>query len=310
MRKLRVCAKLCLYRFDVVILSAVIILQEGYKMSHLRSKRQAFTLIELLVVIAIIAILAAILFPVFAQAREKARSASCMSNFKQGALAINMYVQDYDETLVPMQYGCCGYDPMKEVSWMENVQPYIKNWQVRRCPSDGFNTDLSALQQWGLNAGSPAKAKNYAYGTLTDMGYNYLYLSPFGAAHANDAQGNFVDFLGSSLASCAHPASTLMLADSVWNYGGCDSPNGGGNWFVEPPSWWYSNSNYWFGGWSIDDCTNWLKYGGTFPRHSAQENIAFVDGHVKANRIGQLLAGVNPRTHVVSDRDAYIWGRD
>src|SRR5512138_2978895 len=103
--------------------------------SGMSIRRRGFTLIELLVVIAIIAILAAILFPVFAQAREKARATSCLSNFKQASLSINMYVQDYDETMVPMQYGCCGYNPNLERGWMNLTQPYIKNWQIRLCPS-------------------------------------------------------------------------------------------------------------------------------------------------------------------------------
>src|SRR5438552_8343561 len=92
---------------------------------------QGFTLIELLVVIAIIAILAAILFPVFAQAREKARAVSCLSNIKQLGLAVNMYVQDYDETY-PI---ACPNDWWYYI-WGVNVQPYIKNVQVFKCPSD------------------------------------------------------------------------------------------------------------------------------------------------------------------------------
>src|SRR5438128_288807 len=95
-------------------------------------RRHAFTLIELLVVIAIIAILAAILFPVFSQAREKARSTTCQSNLKQLGLAVKMYLQDYDETyppgLVPFGKGI--------VSALTLLQPYMKNTGIARCPSD------------------------------------------------------------------------------------------------------------------------------------------------------------------------------
>jgi prepilin-type N-terminal cleavage/methylation domain-containing protein/prepilin-type processing-associated H-X9-DG protein len=108
---------------------------------------RAFTLIELLVVIAIIAILAAILFPVFAQARGKARQASCLSNQKQIGNALMMYTQDYDEIL-PIQftvkngtYTVNDYaNPAAPYNWMALIQPYLKNLQVYRCPQAYRNT--------------------------------------------------------------------------------------------------------------------------------------------------------------------------
>ncbi|MFO8081900.1 MAG: DUF1559 domain-containing protein [Armatimonadota bacterium] len=94
--------------------------------------RRGFTLIELLVVIAIIAILAAILFPVFARAREKARQTSCLSNVKQIALALHMYAQDYDEVLSTAQNSPEG---QSTYYWQDMIQPYIMNEQVFTCPS-------------------------------------------------------------------------------------------------------------------------------------------------------------------------------
>jgi prepilin-type N-terminal cleavage/methylation domain-containing protein/prepilin-type processing-associated H-X9-DG protein len=94
--------------------------------------RKGFTLIELLVVIAIIAILAAILFPVFARAREKARQTSCLNNVKQLGLSLMMYAQDYDETCVPLANG--GYG-VARIPWHTLVQPYIKNADILACPS-------------------------------------------------------------------------------------------------------------------------------------------------------------------------------
>ncbi len=90
--------------------------------------RKGFTLIELLVVIAIIAILAAILFPVFARAREKARQASCQSNLKQIGLGLSMYAQDYDEMTCGQLYG--------DWWWTDLIVPYTKNWQIQVCPSN------------------------------------------------------------------------------------------------------------------------------------------------------------------------------
>jgi prepilin-type N-terminal cleavage/methylation domain-containing protein/prepilin-type processing-associated H-X9-DG protein len=113
--------------------------KEGWMM------RRGFTLIELLVVIAIIAILAAILFPVFAKAREKARQSSCLSNVKQIMLGVLQYCQDYDENLpigTSYWYAPDGggastrTDPMP---WFEELTPYIKNTQIFACPSDSNN---------------------------------------------------------------------------------------------------------------------------------------------------------------------------
>jgi len=118
-------------------------------------KRNAFTLIELLVVIAIIAILAAILFPVFAQAREKARSISCLSNCRQLGMAISMYSQDHDEAY---PFGHIGdSDAMGDAkSWVDTIQPYSKSLLIHRCPSDSSSLweakGEHRTTSYGLNA--------------------------------------------------------------------------------------------------------------------------------------------------------------
>jgi len=109
--------------------------------------RKGFTLIELLVVIAIIAILAAILFPVFARAREKARAASCLSNVKELDLAIMMYVQDYDETI-----PSCIFYASPNYYWYGAVDPYVKNSDIWYCPSRVVNA-----YSYALNAALGAK---------------------------------------------------------------------------------------------------------------------------------------------------------
>src|SRR5436305_5829833 len=103
---------------------------------RMRKQNRAFTLIELLVVIAIIAILAAILFPVFAQAREKARSISCLSNTKQLGLAVMMYVQDYDETF-PLAFSAASLGATPTT--------YLVNWAA-----DYTTTDANAVKVPGL----------------------------------------------------------------------------------------------------------------------------------------------------------------
>jgi|LSQX01.3.fsa_nt_gb prepilin-type N-terminal cleavage/methylation domain-containing protein/prepilin-type processing-associated H-X9-DG protein len=131
--------------------------------------KRGFTLIELLVVIAIIAILAAILFPVFAKAREKARAASCLSNMKQLAIGISMYVQDYDERYMYNSFGPgVGSYPTPDggtasnyMLWMFEVYPYVKNVQLFNCPSAGqtFTGAYSGNMRYGWNTQLDGKAQ-------------------------------------------------------------------------------------------------------------------------------------------------------
>ncbi len=118
-------------------------------------RRTGFTLIELLVVIAIIAILAAILFPVFARAREKARQTSCLSNLKQLGLASQMYAQDYDEMLVRDITDVYPSATPRYLSWSRMLLPYIKNEQVYVCPSEtNLNTHsnyMTVPSGYGIN---------------------------------------------------------------------------------------------------------------------------------------------------------------
>jgi prepilin-type N-terminal cleavage/methylation domain-containing protein/prepilin-type processing-associated H-X9-DG protein len=118
-------------------------------MDHRFTRRPAFTLIELLVVIAIIAILAAILFPVFARAREKGRQTTCLSNLKNMGLATLMYAQDYDETL-PMGRDQPGFAASTDVRgfWIGKLQPYVKNLAMFDCPSGSLYNSSSNVLDW------------------------------------------------------------------------------------------------------------------------------------------------------------------
>lgn len=191
-------------------------------MSSYRTRR-AFTLIELLVVIAIIAILAALLFPVFATAREKARQTSCLSNLKQLGAAMLMYAQDYDELFPPT----VGREPTDrtyfEMSWMNRIQPYVKNLGVFVCPSSGHNNT-----QWQQSADI---LRNYSYApSARAQGFSAfrLIVAPFGEAMWEGIGGFFGPETGAfkqqvpsySESQIARPADTILLCDhSVFDWG-------------------------------------------------------------------------------------------
>ena len=217
-----------------------------------RTTRNAFTLIELLVVIAIIAILAAILFPVFAQARDKARGASCLSNAKQQALAFNMYVQDYDETTVQTYFGdwspCCA-DRGGHYPWPKQLAPYIKNKQVYACPS------LSTANWDTLRcAYDPGGQCRESYDFPSVIGYG---LNPYVA--------------GISLARIEGPAGTLAIVETRYYPPGHPSSNPAWGWYSAYPP---------YGDPPANPYSVWL----TARRHQDGNNCSFADGHAKFQR--------------------------
>jgi len=213
------------------------------------SRSLGFTLIELLVVIAIIAILAAILFPVFARAREKARQSSCLSNVKQIGLGLMMYVQDYDEKFPTLYYYTTGTP--SRIDYVQAIHPYINNMQIWNCPSAAVETPTT----------------NYSSLQSRSYGYNK----------------NFSGY--PKLASIKRPAETVALADCCvdsWGPGRLYSPSDGYNEMIATQDFSgavssNTNNSYW------DTSAEGGRPGmNVSPRHNGQANLCFADGHAKS----------------------------
>jgi prepilin-type N-terminal cleavage/methylation domain-containing protein/prepilin-type processing-associated H-X9-DG protein len=185
-----------------------------------------FTLIELLVVIAIIAILAAILFPVFAQAREKARAASCLSNLKQVSTAIMLYTQDNDEYM-PYNYmydfNCPNYDTQTMLwYWQDLCRPYIKNEQVYLCPSASPHMSTDYLRP----PGTPSVLirdyiANASWGYSLDAESTIVGGIEYGRPAGDDVAGPFTNMWCNpsvSLAAIDDAAGTISVFDSSYPY--------------------------------------------------------------------------------------------
>lgn len=231
-------------------------------------KRKGFTLIELLVVIAIIAILAAILFPVFARAREAARKTTCSSNLKQIGLGFAMYRSDYDQFMplgndptngsCPQVFNRTGW----EGSVSSHIHPYIKNAGVWSCPSDprlgrgGHDSDNN-------RCGAVGTALYNQYSQLifkVSYGYNYI-----GINSGTGATGNSMPGFQANESTCLRPSDQAIMWDSNNRWPDYNA----GFWPRDIQN--YLNKNYSYGA-----------------RHSEQLNFLYFDGHVKTGRWDQM----------------------
>ncbi|MCC2670672.1 MAG: prepilin-type N-terminal cleavage/methylation domain [Armatimonadetes bacterium] len=229
-----------------------------------RARPRGFTLIELLVVIAIIAILAAILFPVFAKAREAARKTSCSSNLRQMGTALLMYTQDYDETYPNRRFGTAARPNGDDVySWRTVLQPYIKNNQLFTCPSNPSNQTTSTDPVYKISY-----AANFNYGGLNSPPPSPGVFSVLG----NGLFGNSLSS-GVAMASVQAPADLIAVVEiyrvpyvsfMIDIRGTTDS-------LVPQP--YYEQS--------------------LFTGHNGTSNYLFADGHVKALRPAQTAQPVN-----------------
>jgi prepilin-type N-terminal cleavage/methylation domain len=247
-------------------------------------KSAAFTLIELLVVIAIIAILAAILFPVFAQARNKARQAACLSNTKQIGLALLAYSQDYDEQMVRGWYGPDGYQQSNNTNrykWMDAIEPFVKNTGLYECPNAplGIGADAKGRfvphKRLGVEPNTNALDDRY-YGS-------YAINSAYWGDGDKSRQGPSNEV---RLSIVTNPAGTIWVMDGNGSYQ-VSWPN-----TAEDPEAIQKagDVNYlcWKGR-NIGD----KQEGAIVDRHQGNSNVIYCDGHAKNVALTTLL---NDRT--------------
>jgi len=248
--------------------------------SSRRKTFQGFTLIELLVVIAIIAILAAILFPVFAKVREKARQTSCASNEKQLGMAILQYVQDADET-----YPLGNQAPDEWANgWPLTVAPYIKSLAVFRCPDDSTDK-MKAGEEWrgyGISYASNGIIRPVV-GTTTN---EWTMAGVIGAGGETWVHDNLC-----SLASITQPAATIMLAEK--HNDDSQKAGGAGTGNIYARSFIFTGVPWWDGeapGEMPDGTRSATAVypngpnGAVSAKHTDLANFLFCDGHVKSMR--------------------------
>ena len=219
------------------------------------ARKTAFTLIELLVVIAIIAILAAILFPVFARARENARRASCQSNLKQLGLGIIQYAQDYDEHL-PSALMRTTAPLAVYYTWRVGIYPYVKSTQVYQCPSNSANTTATTYDDASHNSGVfPTGATFYrSYAANSEPNQSYSTTGTAIGLMQRLPLNTNPNAVGVVLAQVTDPSRGILLAEQSDATGGND---------LELPTGYTSNTMH-------------------FQGHLGTTNFLFGDGHVKA----------------------------
>ncbi|MDR3708456.1 MAG: DUF1559 domain-containing protein [Capsulimonadaceae bacterium] len=252
---------------------------------------KAFTLIELLVVIAIIAILAAILFPVFATAREKARQTACLSNAKQIGLAVQQYVQDYDEIL-PMMCWNDSTNPVKSSRWSTDLQVYTKSYGVFVCPS---KTEYLPVGYPGV-ASSNLTRGGGGYGYNFNLGGSYYPQSSYAyPSRAISQIGNpSGTFIICEAVQLDYSATSGLWASSAVNYDSTQWTNfqtGPSDYQAVPPSGWNptdahvpsTSTNY-----STND-SNGNNSRRPVGRHNGGLNVIYCDGHSKWSKIDQFL---------------------
>lgn len=226
--------------------------------------KRAFTLVELLVVIAIIAILAAILFPVFAQAKAAAKQTGEVSGLRQLGTAVSLYLADYDDTHMPLYYTDSSRQSVPSNfglwRWPWLLKEYTKSFEILFSPADSEGQRFVSSPKTG--------SWGYLYGLSPSYGYNQRYYSP-----EDPSSGEFVPISDSAAPS---PASSLLFASSYW--GTTPTSPKTGYYRLYPPA-----------EWAGAPPVTGLSYGHVWPRfRGTHAGVLFGDSHVKVLHINQI----------------------
>jgi prepilin-type processing-associated H-X9-DG protein len=268
-----------------------------------------------------------------------------------------MYTSDFDTTQPLTQWFASFSDDPEEAQCEDRIlaqliQPYVKNWTMFRCPSDPDATDaiLDACPADGERPPTRQCAREYRWALKTNLGYNYVYLSPIMVGNGYPGRNGWTNVPATD-ARIKNPASTILFVDSVWwRDPNSRQPMCGGNWIVMPPcrywnrigalregdtftivreectsgrAWgWYqyrgqSCTNTYPACWMLENARNWytwMEFGGAWPWHRRERvTVAFVDGHTKSYTPRQLAQGCDLQSMcrgLITNPEQYLWDLD
>ena len=272
--------------------------------------------------LAIIAVITSALFPVFFMARNAAKASVCISNYKQAYLATNLYLNDYDDTYMPVNHQPDAPEEDQnsgsDRTWVQLVLPYANDFGIFRCPADdndrprreaSFDQDLVPGDTY---------SQFYTASKRTNLGFNFVYFSPiyqFGETWL--AQPKRTD-------DVERPGETFMFIDSVWTVDSNGQPTGGGSWLVVPPCRYDANLDDTFKtdpnisgvytkgtvGWEVGQLSSPMRYGYTYPWHSGRMTTVTADGSARTLSPKQIVDGCDVQPNwagKIKDSEKYRW---